>query len=250
MDTQPRTEPLVARRGRAAGWLAVAAPLAWVPGGFTRFGPATLLVVALACAVAAAATGSVAGRLPRRLVLVGAAWLVVLALACLTGDTPVASLVGRWPRYEGLPVLVTYAGACWVGARVVERSDDGAQSLARAVGVLALVLAGFSLLDLAGTSPVGAGGLARSGSLLGNATDQGAVAMMAALLLAGRVLRRPLADVDPLPALRHGRGLPFAGVIYAHQLRLSNSHCIEDLALLALVGVPEDVADRVVFLPL
>ncbi|MBC7638153.1 MAG: O-antigen ligase family protein [Rhodoferax sp.] len=188
-------------RSRAALWLAVAAPLCWVPGGFTRFGPATLLVLALAGALAAAAPA--AGRLPRALVLAGAAWLVVLVVASLVGETPLASLVGRWPRYEGLPVLAVYAGAAWLGARVVGRDEPGTRRLSWAVGATAVALATLSLLDLAGVSPVGPGGLARSGSVLGNATDQAAVAMMAALLVAGRAIahRHPVDVVVLVAAL-------------------------------------------------
>lgn len=173
-------------RRSAALWLAVAAPLCWVPGGYTSFGPATMLVLAVAGVLAVAAPA--AGRLPQPLVAAGAAWLGVLWVAALAGDTPLASMVGRAPRHEGLPVLVLLAGAAWLGARVVERDEDGARRLARAVGAMVVVLAVLSLLDLAWWSPVGPAGLDRSGSVLGNATDQAAVAMMAALLVAGRAL--------------------------------------------------------------
>ena len=43
---------------------------------------------------------------------------------------------------------------------------------------------------------------------------------------------------------------PFAGVIYAHQLRVTIGRCVQDLALIADVGKPEDLANRVEFLPL
>lgn len=191
-----------ARRRALALSLVVAAPVLWVPGGFTRFGPATLLLVAAAALVAA--TVPAVGRLPRRLVLVGVAWCTALALAAVLGDTPLASLLGRWPRYEGLPVLLLYGAAAWVGARTLDRDAAGTRRLTSTVGALAIVLAVASLLDLLGldlVSPGGAGGLARSGSLLGNATDQGAVAMMAALVVAAPafVRRRP-ADVVALVA--------------------------------------------------
>lgn len=42
----------------------------------------------------------------------------------------------------------------------------------------------------------------------------------------------------------------FAGVIYAHQMRVSIGQCIEDLGLLAKVNEPEDFANRVECLPL
>lgn len=43
---------------------------------------------------------------------------------------------------------------------------------------------------------------------------------------------------------------PFAGVIYAHQLRVTIGRCVQDLALIAAVGQPEDLANRVEHLPL
>ena len=59
-------------------------------------------------------------------------------------------------------------------------------------------------------------------------------------------------DVD---FLRHARerqmaGVKFAGVIYAHQLKVSIGQCIADLELIAKVYVPEDIENRVEYLPL
>ena len=45
-------------------------------------------------------------------------------------------------------------------------------------------------------------------------------------------------------------GEAFTGVIYVHQDRLSIGRCIEDLALLAQVLEPEDMANRIEYLPL
>lgn len=42
----------------------------------------------------------------------------------------------------------------------------------------------------------------------------------------------------------------FAGLIYAHQLRISIGRCIDDLGLLAKACEPEDFVDRVEYLPL
>lgn len=42
----------------------------------------------------------------------------------------------------------------------------------------------------------------------------------------------------------------FTGVVYVHQDRLSIGRCIEDLALLAQVFEPEDMANRIEYLPL
>lgn len=44
-------------------------------------------------------------------------------------------------------------------------------------------------------------------------------------------------------------GKQFMGVIYAHQLRVSIGVCIQNLELIAKVGNPDDMVDRVEFLP-
>ena len=42
----------------------------------------------------------------------------------------------------------------------------------------------------------------------------------------------------------------FSEVIYAHPLRISIGHCIQDLELIAKAGEPEDLKNHVVYLPL
>lgn len=49
---------------------------------------------------------------------------------------------------------------------------------------------------------------------------------------------------------RQGDGIPFSGVIYAHQLGLTIGRCIQDLELIAEASNPEDIANRVEYLPL
>jgi hypothetical protein len=51
-------------------------------------------------------------------------------------------------------------------------------------------------------------------------------------------------------AQRQERGVPFTGVIYAHQLKVTIGQCVRDLELLAQAGAPEDFANRVQYLPL
>lgn len=51
-------------------------------------------------------------------------------------------------------------------------------------------------------------------------------------------------------AQRQERGEAFAGVIYAHQLKVTVGQCIRDLEVIALAGVSEDFANRVEYLPL
>lgn len=49
---------------------------------------------------------------------------------------------------------------------------------------------------------------------------------------------------------RQAEGIPFAGVIYAHQLHITIGDCIRDLELIARAADPSDLTDRVEFLPL
>lgn len=47
---------------------------------------------------------------------------------------------------------------------------------------------------------------------------------------------------------RQEEGIPFTGVIYAHQLRVTIGQCVRDLEFLAKAADPEDLADRVEYL--
>ena len=49
---------------------------------------------------------------------------------------------------------------------------------------------------------------------------------------------------------RQQAGRFFAGVIYAHQLRVTIGRCISDLEIIAKAGEPEDLHNRVEHLPL
>ena len=49
---------------------------------------------------------------------------------------------------------------------------------------------------------------------------------------------------------RQKKGISFAGVIYAHQLRVTIGQCVSDLALIAECAEPPDLANRVEHLPL
>ena len=66
----------------------------------------------------------------------------------------------------------------------------------------------------------------------------------------GRVLFSHDDDLLTEAARRQVAGIPFGGVIYAHQLRVSVGACIDDLALIATAGEPEDLRQHVLFLPL
>jgi hypothetical protein len=66
----------------------------------------------------------------------------------------------------------------------------------------------------------------------------------------GRVLFSQDDDLLAEAARRQAAGIPFSGVIYAHQLRVSIGACINDLEIIATIGEPEDLHQHVVFLPL
>ncbi|HXV44671.1 MAG TPA: DUF5615 family PIN-like protein [Anaerolineae bacterium] len=51
-------------------------------------------------------------------------------------------------------------------------------------------------------------------------------------------------------AKRQRAGIPFRGIIFAHQLRVSIGSCIQDLEIIAKVGEAEDLMNGVKFLPL
>jgi len=59
-------------------------------------------------------------------------------------------------------------------------------------------------------------------------------------------------DEDLLAEARYRQveGIPFAGVIYAHQLRITIGVCVRDLELIARAASPQDLANRVEYLPL
>ncbi len=51
-------------------------------------------------------------------------------------------------------------------------------------------------------------------------------------------------------ARRQQIGKPFAGIIYAHQLRVTIGQCVHDLELMAKVYEPSDMVNRIEHLPL
>lgn len=49
---------------------------------------------------------------------------------------------------------------------------------------------------------------------------------------------------------RQKRGETFAGIIYAHQLRVTIGQCVQDLEIIAQCAEPSDLVNRVEHLPL
>lgn len=170
------------RAAVAAVWVMCLAPLAWITAGANMwiFGKATLVAVAVLLGV----LSGVAGGVPRSLLMLGAAGLVVLIVAALATDAPTAALLGRAPRYEGLPMLALYAGALWLGTTLAPGSA-AREALPEALASAMLALGVATLMGLMGHNPLGHFVELRDGSLLGNATDQGLVALIGLAVLIG-----------------------------------------------------------------
>jgi predicted nuclease of predicted toxin-antitoxin system len=66
----------------------------------------------------------------------------------------------------------------------------------------------------------------------------------------GRVLFSQNEDMRVEAMRRQRDGIPFAGVIYAHQLQTNIGMCVRDLELIASLAMPEEMANGVEFLPL
>jgi O-antigen ligase len=154
-------------------WLLGLAPAVILPGALNRFVfiKLTLGAAAIACALMA----PLPGRLQRgsRILLVLAG--ITLAAAALLGQAPLAQLIGRAPRYEGLVALSVYLGALLMGAWLLGPGANPAlrAHLVRATAVAASLIAFVAVLEALGLHPL-ATSASRAGSLLGNATEQGA----------------------------------------------------------------------------
>jgi hypothetical protein len=66
----------------------------------------------------------------------------------------------------------------------------------------------------------------------------------------GRVLFTRDDDLLAEATQRQREKIPFSGVIYAHQLKVSIGACIQDLEIIGKAGETEDLSDAVIFLPL
>lgn len=66
----------------------------------------------------------------------------------------------------------------------------------------------------------------------------------------GRVLFSRDDDLIIEAVRRQKEGIPFSGVVIAHQLRVSIGAAIDDLFIIATSGEPEDLMNGVEFLPL
>jgi O-antigen ligase len=165
-------------RERAALLLLVGAGACFLPGALDRFVFPKLAVAAAGAGLAL--TVPARGRLPDNAKLMLGLSAGLLLLAALVSSAPLAELLGRAPRYEGLIALPVYAGALIAGARLLG-PDPAAGAMAWLLDVLsvaALVIGVEAVLEAAGLRPL-VSNVSRPGSLLGNASDQGAWAVLA-----------------------------------------------------------------------
>jgi predicted nuclease of predicted toxin-antitoxin system len=66
----------------------------------------------------------------------------------------------------------------------------------------------------------------------------------------GRVMFTRDEDFLAETAARQQTGVPFAGVVYAHQLRVTIGQCVRDLEIIGRCGEAADMVNRVEHLPL
>jgi hypothetical protein len=165
--------PAVSQWHVAAIWLLGLAPAVFLPEALNRFVFIKLAVgaAAVVCGLMAALPGRLQRR-PRILLILGG---VTLVAAALLGQAPLAQLIGRAPRYEGLVALSVYLGAGLMGAWLLGPGANPAlrAHLVKATAVAASLIAVVAVLETVGLHPL-ATSVSRPGSLLGNATEQGA----------------------------------------------------------------------------
>lgn len=193
--TSPSLESPPSSRAIASIALMLASPMAVLPSGMNPF---TFPKLTLAAgAVTLAMSASRRGRLPSAVLRTAALGLALFVIAGLLTSGVRVTLVGRLPRYEGLVTIALYLLCAMAGARVLGRpSSATVRAVQTWTAVSACILGAFSVLDQMRISPIGYSEAQRTGSLLGNATDQGVVAMIFLSLLVRAAFRRR----DPLVA--------------------------------------------------
>jgi O-antigen ligase len=190
---------VLAPGSRVAQWAVVLiglSPAIVVPLALDRFIFGKLAFVAAGIALAWFAAP--AGRLKRPVVGALAAGIALLALASVLSSHPMLSLIGREPRFEGVAVLFIYVVALATGARVVGSADNRpiAKALLVSLTIAALAIAVIAIFEAFGLRPL-TSNVSRPGSLVGNASDEGAVGV----LLFGPLAAAALADRRRLYAL-------------------------------------------------
>lgn len=166
----------------------VASPLLVIPGGLFRFVLPKISLLFLVVVLGLVSHSEV--RLGRRVGFVLVSLPVLFLIAALASGNPIAAILGRWPRYEGLPVLILYAGLVVVGSRILGGRSAGQNRnfLLNGISVSTIALAPIAVLESLGLRPLGGEGDVRPGATMGNATDLGLVGLVIFLLLLPRAL--------------------------------------------------------------
>ena len=170
--------------------LAMLGPVAIMPGALNRFVFVKVALVVVGCAAAFSASVVARGRLPRLVVVLMVAGGLMLLAAALASASPLSSILGRGPRYEGVFVLGGYALATAMGARLFgpQRSPVSANLAVRLLALAAIVVGIVAVFETLGLRPLSTD-VARPGSLFGNASDEGAWAVLVLGPLAASALR-------------------------------------------------------------
>ena len=169
--------PPLGLRERAALALLAVGTVAFMPGALDRF--VFVKVALVASGVALAYTAPARGRLSPRIVALLSFGALLLLVATLREAAPLTALVGRSPRFEGVFVLPVYVGAAAAGARLLgpHRAAGSTAWFMNCLALAAVLVGVEAALELSGLRPL-ATNVARPGSLLGNASDEGAWAAL------------------------------------------------------------------------
>lgn len=213
-----------ARRAWAATVvLTVAAPLVCVPSAFDRFTLPKLVVASVGCFVAFTVPSST--TIPPKLRWALAAVLAAFVIAALASVAASSALWGRWPRYDGLPLLALAMLCLAAGARLA--GVGGLERLPTCAAIGSIVLCCFSVLDTI-RAPLLATAATRGGSITGNATDQGLLALVYAIMCTALIWHPRHAE----------RALGVAGVVTGLlTVCLAESRAVWLAALLALAVI-------------
>lgn len=192
-------------RREVAVVLCVLSGVVVLPGGLNAFTLPKLCVAAAATGVALAAGPT--PRLGRPVTACLALGGVAVAVAVALSEHPWLALVGPEPRYPGLVSLLPYLGLGLAGAALLSRKEP--RLLVGSLAVAAAAVTLVSVLEHAGLRPLESD-VARPGSLLGNASDQGQWGLLAlGPLLLVAVTRRTALPV--LGALLAGAVVALSG---------------------------------------
>lgn len=193
---------MLVRRDRAALFLLAVGTAAILPGALNRFVFPKLAVILAGVILTGWCTAR--GSLPRLIAALVALAGVLLAIAAVLGEAPAAQLIGRPPRYEGLVALPVYAGALFAGARLLgpERPADAMPWWLDCLAAAAIVVAVEAVLESAGVGALRSD-VTRPGSLLGNASDEGAwgLLVLGPLGCVAIEQRRPMAAAGAVAAI-------------------------------------------------